>query len=224
MGASVPLPKNGEPWIRKPHSHRLCPEHWGRKPEHRAASSSPDASRTGLSVGYPRRRGSRLAHHAASARGMRGDSPRPDPVSPAVVAGRSQLCQVGARGSAGTYLGGQPGSPRPSCSSSCGAEKEKADVPLAPLRSRHPPPRVRPLCEPAALWLRSLWLARARRRRAEEPERTSRGLWRPLAAARCCAGRRTAPPPLVPHSWRCGYPHLFAGLKQTFRPKLVRDS
>lgn len=97
-------------------------------------------------------------------------------------------------------------------------------MPLAPLRSCHPPPRVRPLCEPAALWLRSLWLARARRRRAEEPERTSRGLWRPLAAARCRAGCRAAPQPLVQHSWPRSYPQLHAGLKQASKPKLVRDS
>lgn len=70
----------------------------------------------------------------------------------------------------------------------------------APQCSCHPPPRVLPLCEPAALWLRShaRRLARARRPRAEEPERSSRGLWRPLAAARRCAARPTAPPPLVP--------------------------
>lgn len=68
-----------------------------------------------------------------------------------------------------------------------------------------PPPRVRPLCEPAALWLVSGAASAGGEARAP-----SRGLWRPLAATR----RRAVPCRSVIHS------QLSAGLTDTdFKPR-----
>lgn len=113
----------------------------------------------------------------------------------------------------GTYRGGRPGSPRPSCSSSRSAVAEEAISRLSLLRSCHPPPRVRPLCEPAALWLSSLsgLLGRGDRGRRIPSARAeaSGDPWRPRAAV---------PPARQPRRpWArglgSGYPQLNAGLK-----------
>lgn len=87
---------------------------------------------------------------------------------------------------------------------------------LAPQRSCHPPPRVLPLCEPAALWLRSLARSQARSgaasagggARALEP----RPLATPGGRAPLCGppDRPAAPGPAAGDP---GYPHLYAGLK-----------
>lgn len=104
-GFSAPLPKNREPGIRKPHSHRRCLELRGRERGEPGSEQQPRL-RLNRARGAGRmysRRGWVSPSPALPPRheGRAEIPPGPDPANLPVVAGRSQLPQVGARGSAG---------------------------------------------------------------------------------------------------------------------------
>lgn len=135
---------------------------------------------------------------ASKGEGAHGDSPQAglarQPPPPVAAGGVPTTPSWGAGFCRERTLGPGPGPRVRVAPSSCGAVAEKAPIGwLAPQRSCHPPPRGHALCEArSALAPLARSLAgslRARRPRAEEPERSSRGLWRPLAAARRCAAR-----------------------------------
>lgn len=122
----------------------------------------------------------------------------------------------------GTYLGGPARVPASELLELLGAVAEKAYLWLASRRSCHqpPPPRVRPLCEPAALWLGSLAGSGAASAGGEAGERELRPLAPPGGYVLPCGplGSQDA------RAGNVGYSHLNARQTPAFRPWLVQDS
>lgn len=134
--------------------------------------------------------------------GQRGSRRHPRPPTLPALGGRgeSQLRQVGARGLAGTYLGGWPGSPRRSRRSSGGAVAGEALASLLRSCRRHTVWRFVSPQRSGSAALRSLGRGARWRRSPSARAEASGAPWRPHVAV---PQDRQPPNPGL----ECGYPH-----------------
>lgn len=147
LGAAIKLQRTLSSILRVPHWQPLSDRGFSNPPQKtespRSASGTPRDGAQSPGVGRRGRGlraavqapvewggggGSPLARPAASGKERRAEiAPGPDPPAPRWPRGGPKYAKLGRGVLWDTYLGARPGSPRPSCSSSCGAVAENAD-------------------------------------------------------------------------------------------------